>query len=293
VATFLAAILPGLLLPLLVAAASWGIATGRAPENGRLRRPGFAAAGLGLAYLAGHVAINGWPELAPAESSRWLFHLVLAATLLAAAESSLDLGLLARLGLRAVLIGSLLWLTLRPLVRHTWSPTASTVWLVGLGAVGLVFLFSADKLARRGPAALQSAVWMATAAAGGLVLLLSASARLGQMSGAVAAALFPAVVLAWRRRIAFLPPGALTAAVTAFAGIWLNGVFYSEVRTLAGLCVVVAPVAAWLGETPWARASDRRRSLVIAVAVALPLVVAIAVAWAGSLRAAAEDPYYY
>lgn len=291
-AGFLAAVLPGILLPLLVSAALWAFVS-RGGDEERRPRVWLGALGFGLAYLAAHVAINGRPELAPAESSQWLFHLVALATVIGALEAGVGLRWPTRLVLRAIVVAALLWLTLRPLVRHSWSAPESALALSSLAVAVLVLLFSADALGRRGPAALETAVWMASAGAGGVVLTIAGSARLGQMSGALAMALLPAAVLLWWRRDDRLAPGVALPALVAFAGVWLNGAFYTEMPPAASLAVAAAPFAAWIGEAPWIEARARRKLLAVALAVAVLLLSALGGALAESISAAEEDPYYY
>jgi len=208
-----------------------------------------AAVALGAGYATSHALIRGAPEALPADATQLLFHFALAGALLGVVEAKLPVA--ARWGARAVLAAVVPWLLLRGLAEHTWESTLeAALWYAGLGfglfAVWSVLEWRAGKLV--GPA--QPLVFCLVAGGGALALAEGRSGMLGQMAGALAAALGPLVLLALLepRRSA---RGAIPVFVLLLAALAMSGHFFAELPAASALLLLVAPLAAvrrsWLG----------------------------------------------
>lgn len=311
---------PGVLLPALVAA----VACGAALLVARVRIPSAIALGVGTGYFAAHTAIGGVPRMPAVESSEWLAWLVLASALLVAPLSALRRAWPALLG-TSLLVGSGLWLTVRPLARYTWSTAQTVLWLTVLAALAIAFLIalarSAGSVGDGGPASSgrerSATEWTASGLAPGLVLViagalssvalvLSASARLAQLCGALVAALVAALLAAalslslLRSRAAPPPtprhPGAAllcgVPVVLAYTMLLVNGALYAQLDRLGAVALWLAPCAGLLLLPARPSSSRLRRYLVAPLATVLLASPALALAVRQAM-ANADDPYAY
>jgi len=208
-----------------------------------------AAVAVGAGYATSHALIRGAPEALPADATQLLFHFALAGALVGVVEDRLPVA--ARWGARAVLAGIVPWLLLRGLAEHTWeSTTEAALWYAGLG-LGLFLVWSVlEWRARRLEGVAQPLVFCLVAGGGAVALAAGRSGVLGQMSGALAAALGPLVLLAllMPKRTA---RGAIPVFVLLLAALAMSGHFFAELPAPSALLVFVAPLAAvrrhWLG----------------------------------------------
>jgi hypothetical protein len=235
-----------------------------------------AAIAVGAGYATSHALARGAPEALPADSTQLLFHFALAGALLGVVEDKLPVA--ARWAARAVLSAAIPWLLLRGLAEHTWESTTEAVfWYAGLG-LGLFLVWSLlEWRTRQVQGVPQPLVFCLVAGGGAAALALGRSGVLGQMGGALSAALGPLVLLA------LLVPqrtarGAIPVFVLLLAALAMSGHFFAELPAASALLLFVAPLAAvrrwWLG-----------------TAVALVLVgVAIYLSYAANLPDP-NDPY--
>ena len=297
-------VLPGVVLPALVAGALalcdpvlFRRDAGRPSGSGRSTRSGGPA--VAAAFLATFVAIGAMPPLPPAEVLGWLFWLVALAGLAGVLWDAYPIG--ARAVLAVVLSAALAWLTLRPLVGHTWTSGVSAAWLAAAAAATLACAWGFHELAAADEAAAAMSGWKSGWAASGtaivvsagaaVTLSLSATARAGQLAGAVAAALAACVVVRLLLRSRPTLPGAggsLPFAI-AHSGLLLSGHFYAELRWSGWLALVLAPAAAALARRV-AGSSPRRAQLAAwIVAAALVALAAAPAIWS----AATAEPGLY
>ena len=235
---------------------------------------------LAAAFLATYLAIAGAPSGILPGSDRtptgldWLFVLAAGAAVLFAHP---DPVLWRRLGVRLAVSGLTVWLVLKNAFANQLAGDAAIAWFLGLAALLLIVWTAADLRARRRSGASSPLVWWATAATLAGVAGLSGSLKLAQLSGAVAAALGAAVVLAWWRPRLSLAGGGVALASILLFGLGLNAHFFSYTTGLDVLLIAVAPLAPFLRVLPFLnRLEGKKRTLVELALAGIPLAVALA-----------------
>jgi hypothetical protein len=272
---FLAAsrlLLPGLLpaLGLSAGVLALGLLLRRGPAGGALA--------IATGYLAGHVAILGWPAWPPVEAVQRLFYCTLAVAVVSCVEGLVrrkrlweGAFLLLALGAPAVVLLS----TVR-----TWSWGESAVLVTGLGLACLALRKNLAGLAVSPTAVNLSMPLLAVLAGTAGVALQSGNALVGQLTLGLAFALAP--VLAWAAiRPAFrLDSGTCAVIAIILPGLWLIGWFYGEMpKSSMVLLVSVLPVA-WLTRqltqrllAPWPRWLSRVTLPLLMIPAALLLAL--------------------
>jgi len=204
------------------------------------------ATGLFVAY---GLLMKTWPELphvlwSQPDGRQWLVWSIVAAALVSVAEQFRVLPRQAGHTAAAILGVAAVWLVLSK-VAANWSPTEALVSIGGGALILLVVLLGTRVVMSRAPATIYPAIlWTLVLSVDAAVITLSGSALLGQMCGAVAAALGAAIgTVLWRR------PFALTVAdstwfVLAHALFVLAGKHLGELPWSAAACLFVAPLAA-------------------------------------------------
>ena len=213
-----------------------------------------------LGYLVGHVGAVGKPPFPPIESTQSLFYLVAVAGIIGVVEVLVPTSVAARWVARIGLVGLLLWLTLRAMLRYHWQTGEATLWLSGLALLALLLWSTLSGLSERVPDLSQQLGWMLSFIGVGIVLILSHSALLGQLAFVVVAAL-AAIVL-----VSVLAPAssglktAVPVLLTVLAGLLLSGTFYADLPGYRALALALAPVGLVLGELgqPSSRSKLRR-----------------------------------
>ena len=273
-------------LPFLVSLAVLALTRRRRTASGK--SPSWAGAlAVGGGYLAGQVALLGWPPVPPLERVDWLWYLAAAAVAVGTLEALLPSWDWLRWGLRAPLGGAVLLLLLLPLLK-TWGRGEMVAWLAGLGAAGLVFWAALDSLARRGPGT-GPLLLVVLALGSTLVLLWSGSALFAQLGLALTASLAGSLVVAWWAPS--LPParGIATVVGVLLPGTWLLGYFYAEVPAASAVLLAAALPVAALGQVRPVRERLRPwQAFALRALVVLGLVTAAVVV---ACRASPPDPY--
>jgi hypothetical protein len=274
-------LLAAVFLPGLAAAAA-ATAARFLPESARLRRAAAALA-LVLGYVTAHLAAVGAPSFPPVDTTQGLFYLALVCGVLGVVM--VDAPAWPRALATLAIVGSMLGLTLHPLIRHQWSAGTTLAALLGLGAGALALWWSYAALAARLQIAVVRAAWIAVFAAAGMLLVFARTALLGQLATSVAVALLAVTIAAPASAATAIasagsatperphPAGSGLAAGLAFLApmlhaLVLNGVLYAELGLPAAVALALAPLAA-----ASALALGRRRP--VARLIAAALVVAI------------------
>ena len=290
--TVLRTVILGVALPLIVSGLGFFVAllrTRGCEPSGKFHWAGVA--GLGAAYLSGHVIIAGWPPMPPRESTHWLFYIVLLSALLGVVDTRWTVPSSLRWSLRLVLTGLMLWLTLKPMVQYSWSRPQAAAWFAALGLAALLFWGLVDSLAGRKSGPGLTLCLLIVSVEGAALLGLSGSAMLGQLSGALAAALAPiALIVLWRPAHS-LPRGAVAVYVMASSALWLNGYFYAELTWFNALLLTIAPLGAWAGHARLARRLGSRQAALIGPALAFAMLTPSLIA--ALVQYLTEDAYYY
>jgi hypothetical protein len=279
----------GVLLPVLVAAAV--LLAGLRPW----RRPGAEGRGgwwgawaLAAAFFAASWALRGRPHLPAREATEWIPWLAVpaAAAALPLARRLPGWGTWLARGALSLALSVLLLL---PLLRHTWSAGAGTAWIAGLAAAVLLLWWALEGLAARLRDPSVPLVLLGVASGSGAVLMLSGSALLGQLAGALAAALGPLWLVSWWRKDAGLGRAAVPVVVVVLAGLWMAGRFYADLPAASAALLALAGPAAWTVLLPPVRRLALWARLAIgAAAVIVPLAAALVL----TLRASPPGPYY-
>ncbi len=90
----------------------------------------------GFGYLVGHLAVAGTPRFPPIDSTHGMFYVALLASCGSAIPVRQEMAGRARRVLAVLVVATLLWLTLRPMVRYNWGMGESLAWLSVLAVVG-------------------------------------------------------------------------------------------------------------------------------------------------------------
>jgi hypothetical protein len=276
-------LLLGILLPAVVALGAllvaWRPLPEAEPEGGQGWGPPLA---LWLGYAAGHWALRGFPPFPPAESLDWLFWLAWAAGAAGCLEAAGRSAGWVRFATRALVSAAAVWLILRARLQSS-SGLASAGLVAATGCALLALWALLEGLAERRPGSSLPLVLWTTAAASSVSLVLSGSVVLGQLAGALAAALGALVVVSWWRPAAARFRGAPAVAAVALGGLWISGAVYSELPLASALLLAAAPVAAWEGEAPAVRRlKPWQATLARFLAALIPAAVAVAIAFAAS-----------
>jgi hypothetical protein len=278
---FRSVLLPTLVAPLATASAALLVLTLGLAE--RIGDRGRAATTAAVGFLAGSVALTGWPRWPPVEAMQRLFFVV---ALAAALAWFIDTGrrTLSLAVLRGVLTALQLVLLLQAPMQHSWSRGESAAWLAGLFLLGLGMHWSwGSSLAREGdrPDRLAGVVRILLLCGIAALLGMSGSARLAQLAGALTCG--AGVVEVGSRVLGRRPwsGGAALVLVTAALGLLLAGYFYAELATWPAILAVLSCLLLGvpLGRSPASR--------LLALA---PLALAVGLA-AHTLANEPEDPY--
>jgi hypothetical protein len=152
--------------------------------------------------------------------------------------------------------------------------------LIGLIAVGTFFVWTVIDRGSRRPQRLPLWWFSAAAAVGALVVFQSGNAKLGQLTGALCAALCGAAAICTWRPSAHVVRGAAGPLVLTLAGLTMSGYFntYSEIPRASFLLAMLAPAGVTAGDWLLPRARGWQRSLVSGAVVLLALAIAVGLA---------------
>ena len=281
--------------------AGLGLMLARGGRGGAGRRGSGAARwaplGVAVGLLVGYWGLLGVvPGIPPHDANGALFYVILGAGLVGWLEGrggGKPAWRFARWGCVAVLAP---WLYLKNLAkRWEWSEFAEHIGPIALAI--LLLTFGMGALARRRPGATTPlALWMAATGLA-LALLFTGFAINAELAGTLASVLGAAVVCSWIWPRASLAGGAAGVVAVTLATLAAGGIHLSELPPLSALLIVLAPLAAWLGDLLGARRMPPRRAVLLRLLlVAIPIVAGTWIAFEDRpAEAAADDPYadYY
>lgn len=224
----------------------------------------FTPLALAVGYLFAHWRIVGLPLVfPPVDSNEWLF--VAGATMgawgvieqLASSRSRL-----VQVAGRAVVIGVVSWLILRPSGGNVWQGASAYVWWLVLALLWWLWWSLQARWAEQTPALILPLVLSIVAGAGGFVLLWSNSSSLSQLSGAIAAVAGAAVpLILWKRR-ASLGDGGVAFLAGMLGLLWINAIAFAgmpwwraAIMALASLSPLLALLPALKHKPIWVTAA--------------------------------------
>jgi len=204
------------------------------------------AMALGL-YIA-HGLLKGWPALphelwANPNGREWLLWGLVAASLLAALEHCRLLPQKLAPIAAVVVAAATVWLELGKVAA--FKTNADVIFNIGGGGIVVaVVVLAARASIARAPAGIASAVvWSTILSVDSVLLTLGATAFLGQLCGAVAAAIGAAAgTVLWRRPFALTPADGTWLGL-AHGGFLLGGKYLNELGWAAAGVAMFAPCA--------------------------------------------------
>lgn len=272
----LLATVPPALITLIVLALAW-----RAwrPEAELADGRWGGAAGFGLAFLAGFVAVAGLPHLPPTERWQWIVHLGLVAAALGVVNA-----LRPRKPWLDWLPSLVLAATAAVLLRHP-SSDAPWTWNLGVAAAVAFLWLTLEPLAQRARGVAVPLTLLLTFGATAIIILLSGFESLARLTAVLAACAAGATIVAWRVPAISLAAGATAVTAAVLPGLLFLGQAYSY-SEVPGICFVLpllAPAMSGLGELPvMRRLKPPVRLLARMAAILLPLGIAVGLAMAAS-----------
>lgn len=236
------------------------------------------AAGIALAYISAHIALNGPPQMRPAPVESWLVWIALGGMLVGFAESRVDAPWWARLAWRIFAAAGAAWLIARLRVLNgQWSAGECAAWTAAFVAATVVFWSICDSLAERvdkqgGGAGAALTLCCVTGAGAALIVLDGRTLIIGQFAGALSMALLGCAAVAWWNPSATVGRGGAAVVGLLAPMLWLDACLWSELRWGYAAALAISPALTFAGDAPaMARRPGWARTLVRVGAVGLPL----------------------
>ncbi|MGI8907948.1 MAG: hypothetical protein ACR2IE_15815 [Candidatus Sumerlaeaceae bacterium] len=240
-------------------------------RNSARQLPWWSIAGAAaLGYAGGHISLSGWPPLPPGDVTHWLPFVAVFAFLCAAIVSIRGTPVYVW-SMRVVIAATVAALLSFPLFKSqsAGSALASAAILFG---VQLLWLVDHDVLARRFPPVEFIVVLLILSVGVSVALVLSRTALLGQLAGAMYAALGPLLMAS-----IFLPKRNLVLTPLAFVvvpvlvGLVFLGMEFAYLPRTPALLLILAPTV--LAAISRSRAADQPKWRWAGIAL-LALVIA-------------------
>lgn len=218
-----------------------------------------------VAFLFGAFLVRGFPPFPAAEAAGWIWWAVAAA----AVAGVMPFGRAAWLRWvgRAVAIGFLLFLILRPLLGRSLEGREAFLWIAAT-ALAWALGWAAIDQGRRAPRSWHPLLLLLMVSIGLSILLMVAGvASYSQYALALAGAIAGAGVWALPCVRRFLPDPRPSAAVVAlpWVGLLVAGYFFAEMQWMDALFALVALLAFFLPLWPWSKKLRPLRLLLIQV----------------------------
>ena len=298
--TLLEQMAPGALGPGLtslgVFAVAWFLA--RRFERPRLLRYGVLL-GVAAGFAVGFTVILRWPELplaAGTDAWYWVAWLAPAALLLGGVELAWRAPLAVRLGLRLLAAAGAAWLLVSPKVGQSASEKGL---IIAVSAVGMALLWTTLSRARQDEPPEWGALPVALAAglSAAVLAFFSGSLAMGQVTGALSAALTAPVALAvvFRLRGESLAAPSAAVASLVFGGLLLSAYAYlnygSEVFFPASVPLLLLAGAILGTLLPRLLAPTAHRVVGVLLATLPPLILSVIAAWIAHAHAPPPNPY--
>jgi len=240
------------------------------------------AVAFGLAYFSGHVALVGWPEFPPTSAETWQAWLALSLAVAGVAQRWWGPTMFVSFPVAFLAYAAVTYALLLNFIRNSWDPTVSALWVAGLAAASTIVFQLTDRIAAKRPgASVPLGLWaLCTLAAGTFVV--ASSAKLGQLSGALAAGCGAAVVLAWWCSKLSLAGGGVFVFLPLYNGLVLQAYFfgYPGLGLWSALLLALAPLGLLVGEQrrfvyakPWIAVLVRTGAVAVPAAIALGLAI--------------------
>lgn len=254
----------------------------------------LAAAAATLGYLLGHLALSNWswPGLPPLDTAHWPFFLAVAALALTLWEQWRSPREHVRWSVRGILAAATLAAVARPQLQGSWSVPYYAGATIAAATVTVLWWAGLEATVRRLPRAASLLLLLGLLCGASLILVLSGTGLVAQLTGALAAAMGPLLLIAlWRPELpVHLVVVPLTVVTTA--ALWSNGLLYTYADLRLPSALLAATPAVTLGTVllpPVRRMAASPRALLRWSAASFPLLasavliaIALVLAYASS-----------
>jgi hypothetical protein len=270
-------LLLGVVLPAVVTGgvmlAGWRLVRHR--YSARESRSWAGPLAVALGFIAGYLALFGWPGLPPHDAVDWLLPLAAPLAVAGTIDSYYRLPPPGRVLSIAVAAPTSFLLLAWPLLPSP-GQNALPLHLLLATAIAVTLLVAVDALAARTSAGRLSALLLAVTAPAAVVLGCSGSARLGLIATLLAATQVGAMGANIVLGRAGLGRGIVVVCGTLMAGLLWCGHLYANLQTCDAVLLAIAPNMAWFG-----RWGPRQFGWLMHVALQMSLVLAVAAVAAG------------
>ncbi len=224
-------------------------------------------------FVAGYLALFGWPGLPPHDAIDWLLPIAVPLAVLGLLDSYYRAPSPVRGLSIAVAVPVSFLLLAWPLIGGPPPANAPDLPARVMLATGVtvVTLAATDLLAARSSAGRLNAILLAVAVPAAIVLMCSGSARLGMIATLLAATQVGSLGANIVLGRAGLGRGIVLVFGTLLAGVLLCGYLYAQLTASNALLLAAAPNMAWLG-----RRGPRGLGWLAHVAIQVGLVLAVA-----------------
>ncbi len=244
------------------------------------------ALAIGLGYLVGHVVINHWPSMPPANTDDYLFVLAIAAAAVGLLES-MRMPMWLRWCIRAVLAAAVSWFMLSNGFRSSHSAWVIAAWTAGPAAAIFVVWTLLERLAERrtGPSIPLALSLMIAVAS--FYFFKGGSGKVAQLAGLLAASLGGAALVTMMAPRVSIARGALAVAVPLYLALILYSWQYPKPLGTP-IILAAAPLALWLAE--WRESVTAVAARVLLAAA--PALIALILMLVHLLDAASGESLY-
>ncbi|HEY4311346.1 MAG TPA: hypothetical protein VGN12_17995 [Pirellulales bacterium] len=243
---------------------------------------------IGAGVLAASGATDQWPHWPALEDRARFLTLLVPLTILvetlAVVVSSTRMAWLMRIALAAIVAPILLHNTvylavLQGRTSAEWTPLEATMILCGLAAMLILIWVALSMLEARTSTLTVYGVLILDAFATAITVMLSGYFLGGLLGLGLAGAMTGAALSAYVNAPRSLTRGSLGIAVIGNFSIVLIGRFFGTLSTALAVCLLVAPLFAWMVELPRLNAfAPGWRAVQRLACVGIPLIVAVVIA---------------
>jgi hypothetical protein len=215
------------------------------PHWGRIARRSAGAIAVGAGYIAGHVLTAGWAPFPPRSATHWLSWFAVIGVITAVVDAFVRPKGMVRLVIWTIICVIVCRLILQPKFSYAWSALTGWLWVFVIALSVVALTCCVDLVERRpvGPATLFSIMTVLDAGTC-LALMLSGSLLLGRLACILAAIAAACFLLTIVRPAPFQSSGAAVPFSLISAGLWVSGLFYSELPVASAVFLGIAPVLA-------------------------------------------------
>jgi FtsH-binding integral membrane protein len=246
-------------------------------------------------FAAGFASFIGWPTWPVTDAGERIAYSAIAAAVFAIVASVVSccwIRLVLNLFAAIVCVLPAMWPQYE---NEFWSAGQLALWAT-LVIVGIAIAASlTQQLRHRDRSPLASLITLGMALSGGGLLMATGSLKLGQAGFALASGVIVVFIIGLFVKSIGRSAGATTLAIAVLGGLLVSGYLWSELPWYSGVCVLLAPLLAWVVRIPiLARRPLWQRVVIGLVIAAIPATVVTTIAAVKAQQASeAADDYGY